>query len=151
MWCWSKRRRLEKKRTQTLSTIAGERSLFEPMLQRAQITGMAISTFPEATLSRLAMYEAQAKVATTKIELEGLEGDAEEQGQLRAYLCPNSEVAAEGVLNIDLMEEWGVPPEQTNSLRKRISIGPAESFSAFSWPVPLADAPALSCGLHVPW
>ncbi len=120
MWCWSKRRRLEKNRTHTLSTIAGERSLFEPMLQRAQITGMAISTFPEATLSRLAMYEAQAKVATTKIELEGLEGDAEEQGQLRAYLCPNSEVAAEGVLNIDLMEEWGVPPEQTNSLRKRI-------------------------------
>jgi len=119
MWCWSMWR-LNKKREETLSTITGERSIFETMMQRARIGGMATPGFAVDVLARFGRYESRAMEVSTNTELDDLADDAQRQGQLRAYLCPDSEVAAEGLLGIDLMEEWGVPREQVSRLRSRV-------------------------------
>jgi len=118
--CWRKDRGLEKKRTEILSTIAGERRLFETMIKRAHAHGMTIPGIAAGVLSQLATYDTQAQAATDKRQLDGLEEDAQEQGQLRAYICPGPEVLAEGLLEMDLIEEWGVPLETIKTLRKTV-------------------------------
>jgi hypothetical protein len=58
---------------------------------------------------RLAEIEQLANNETDVDELESLSGDAEQQGQLRAYICPRAEISIEGSMSIDRMEEWKVP------------------------------------------
>lgn len=50
-------------------------------------------------------------------ELESLEEDAEQQGQLKAYICPDGDIEDEGNLALDLMEEWNVPKRIIDKLR----------------------------------
>jgi len=126
MWDWA-RRRLEKTRSETLTAIAVERSLFETMIQRAHASGLAIPDIAEGALVQLTTYETQAKTATDREELERLEVRAIHQGELRAYICPGSEIKAEALLEIDLMEEWGVPPESMRAFRKAVEPGLASA------------------------
>jgi len=121
------RRRLEKTRSETLTAIAVERSLFETMIQRAHASGLAIPDIAEGALVQLTTYETQAKTATDRDELERLEVRAIHQGELRAYICPGSEIKAEALLEIDLMEEWGVPPESMRAFRKAVEPGLASA------------------------
>jgi len=116
-----KRKKLEKHRSETLSAIRGERLTFEAMVQRARIAGdtpdnAVLTSVPE----RLAEIEQRANQETNLGELDALIGDAEKQGQLRAYICPSAEIRNEGTLAIDLMEEWNVPKTKIDKLRRLV-------------------------------
>ena len=105
-----KRRRLEERRRETLSEIRGERLKVEVMAQRAQQAGETPdAAFLRNVYDRLAEIEQLANNETDVDELESLSGDAEQQGQLRAYICPRAEISIEGSMSIDRMEEWKVP------------------------------------------
>jgi hypothetical protein len=116
-----KRKKLERRRNKTLSAIRGERLAFEAMVQRAQIAGDALdNTTVTTVLERLAEIEQRAERETDLDELDDLTGDAEQQGQLRAYICPSAEIRNEGTLAIDLMEEWNVPKTKVDKLRRLV-------------------------------
>ncbi|MGA2606630.1 MAG: hypothetical protein ABSH01_04135 [Terriglobia bacterium] len=105
-----------------MSAIRGEQLNFEAMVQRAQIAGDAVGeTFLKSVRDRLAEIEQRVAQETNIDELDGLIDDAEQQGQLRAYICPHAEIADEGNLDIDVMEEWNVP--KTVIARLRASLG----------------------------
>ncbi|HUY15662.1 MAG TPA: hypothetical protein VMX16_18835 [Terriglobia bacterium] len=114
-----KRKKLEKHRNDTLSVICGERLGFEQMLQRVRITGASPDVaLVDEVLRRLAEIKQKADQETNIDELDSLIGDAEQQGQLRAYVCPRAEIRNEGILAIDLMEEWNVPRTVIDKLRR---------------------------------
>src|SRR5215813_12753168 len=105
-----KRKKLEKHRRETLSTIRGEQLNFEAMSQRVGRAGDTLDgTLVSDVLNRLKEIERQAREATGIDDLDDLAEDAEQQGQLRAYICPRAEIEQEGYLVIDLMGDWGVP------------------------------------------
>ena len=117
--CGTRRlRKLETERKKTLSTIRQQRSVFELMVQRAQINGIPAESSLADVPKQLSEFERKAGEATTVEELEDLMDDAESQGQLRAYICPPAEVPDEGTLAIDLMGEWGVPADSIVRLRE---------------------------------
>jgi hypothetical protein len=107
-------KKLATQRQETLSAIRGELLNFETMVQRAQQAG---DTPPDTLLTsvreRLAEITQQTNQEADIDELEELIEDAEQQGQLRAYICPPGEIRAEGTLAIDLLEEWNVPKTAT--------------------------------------
>lgn len=114
-------KKLEAQRRKTLSAIRAERLLFENMMQRArQNGGHPDEEFSADVLARLAEIEQRANHETDAGELDELIGDAEQQGQLRAYICPIREVSDEGSLIIDLMREWGVPKSVISGLRSSL-------------------------------
>jgi hypothetical protein len=120
-----KRKKLETKlkesRESALSDIRGERLAFEGMVQRARIAGEPPDdTFVADVLGRLADIERRANEETSTDELDGLSEDAEQQGQLRAYVCSSVEIRNEGTLSIDLMEEWNVPKTKVDKLRRLV-------------------------------
>jgi hypothetical protein len=116
-----KRRKLEKRRTKTLSAIRGERLAFESMVQRARIAGESLDgTLLTSVDERLREIQERASRETNLDELEELVGDAEQQGHLRAYICPSAEIRNEGTLAIDLMEEWNVPKSRLDKLRRLV-------------------------------
>ena len=106
-----KLRRLEKRRNETLSVIRGERLAFEEMLQRPRKADDELpgDGFVESVRERFAEIEQKAQQETDIDELDSLGDDAEQQGHLRAYLCPREEIRTEACLAIDLIEEWHVP------------------------------------------
>ena len=112
-----KRKRLEARRQKTLSAIRKQRSLFETMARRAQISGFSPEGGPTDLRERLLELERLAAQATAIDEPDDLIDDAESTGQLRAYLCPLSEIVDEGKLAIDVMVEWGVPGDTIARLR----------------------------------
>ena len=76
------------------------------MAQRARVVGDAPDdTFVSTVRQRLEEIVHRANAETNIDELHELVEDAEQQGQLRAYICPCAEVSIEGSLSIDLMEE----------------------------------------------
>jgi hypothetical protein len=80
------------------------------MAQRAQQAGETPdAAFLRNVYDRLAEIEQLANNETDVDELESLSGDAEQQGQLRAYICPRAEISIEGSMSIDRIEEWKVP------------------------------------------
>jgi hypothetical protein len=115
-----KRKKLEKRRKDTFSAIRGERLTFEEMLQRPRKAGddAPDDAFVTRVRESLTDIEQRAAQETDIDELESLCDDAEQQGQLRAYICPRDEVRTEGCLAIDLMEEWNVPKTRIDKLRQ---------------------------------
>jgi hypothetical protein len=115
-------KKLEARRREVFSAIRGERLQFEVMVQRARVAGDASDdTLLTDVLRRLSEIEERANQETDLEELGNLIDDAEQQGQLSAYICPAREIQDEGNLVIDLMEEWSVP--KTVIARLRASLG----------------------------
>src|SRR5271157_1286617 len=113
-----KQKKLEAQRTETLSAVREEQLSFETMLQRAQKAGDdPDEAFLRGVRERLAEIEQRTNQETNIDEIEALIEDAEQQGQLRAYICPRVEIRDEGALAIDLMEEWNVPKTVIAKLR----------------------------------
>ncbi len=108
---------------------------FETMVQRAIAAAEAPpEQFVNDVLSRLREIEGRALAETDIDELEKIVGDAEQQGQLRAYACPSAEIQMEGLLHIDRMEEWGTPKTAIEKLKRstleRLASGPEVARSA---------------------
>jgi hypothetical protein len=105
------RKTLERRRSDALSVIRGELLAFEAMLQRPRNAGDAApdEAFVAGVHERLEDIKQRATQETDIDELDSLSEDAEQQGQLRAYICLRREIQIEGYLAIDLMNEWGVP------------------------------------------
>jgi len=64
-----------------------------------------------------AACEQRIKDATDIDELEWLEYEADKHAQLRAYVCPITEISGEGASLIDLLLDWGVPESGVSRLR----------------------------------
>ncbi len=119
---WHKKWKLEKRRVEVLSNIRGEQINVEMMAQRPRrADDDPNNTLLAEVLRRLAEIEESAKIATHTGDLDDLSDDAESQGQFRAYLCPVVEIQDEGILLIDLIEEWNVP--KTVIAKLRASLG----------------------------
>ena len=128
--CESRRqKKLEAQRQKTLSVIRQQRSLFETMEKRAQVSGG-----PDSSLTSVSQCfeeaDRKAAQATTIDELEDLIDDAESQGQLRAYICPPAEILDQGTLAIDVMVEWGVLGETITKLRESLGRKLADKDTA---------------------
>jgi hypothetical protein len=121
MFDGSKHKKLETRRKEILSGIRWNKSAFETMMQRAKLAG---DPFDDALVSnvlqRLDVIEQRANGANEIDELSELENDADQQGQLRAYICPHAEIADEGNLSIGLIEEWNVPKNVIDELRSSL-------------------------------
>lgn len=116
-----KRRKLEKRRTAALSDIGAARLDVEAMTERPRNAGDTLdAVFVKSVLDRIAAIEERAKQATNTDDLDDLVPDAEQQGQLRAYCCPVGEIADEGGLVMDEMEEWNVPKAIIVNLRQTL-------------------------------
>jgi hypothetical protein len=115
-----KRRRLEARRQRAVAEIRGERATFETMVKRALVNGVVADESLKGVPLRFEEFERKAREARSIEEVEDVIKDAEEQGQLRAYICPPAEVADEGMLAINLMEEWGIPKGTLAKLRQSL-------------------------------
>jgi hypothetical protein len=115
------KRKLEAERGRTLSEIGDEKGDLESMMQRATASGGTPNqAFFNGALTRLADLVKEAMIATTSGELTDLGYEADRQGQLRAYICPQSELEIEGVLALDSMEEWNIPRPVLDRLRNSL-------------------------------
>jgi hypothetical protein len=113
-----RRKKLEERRQSALLGIHYERSRFEEMAQRAKGAGETPDVeFYGGVLARLLGLEQRAIQETNIDEFDDLVEQAEQQGTLRAYICPRTEVEDEGRLAIDVMAEWGVPKAIVERLR----------------------------------
>jgi hypothetical protein len=92
--------------------------LFERMVARCKAAGEVPNqvAIDEFTLA-FAGCEQRIKDATAFDELEWLEYEADQHAQLRAYVCPTSEILDEGASLIDLLLDWGVPESGVYRLR----------------------------------
>jgi hypothetical protein len=118
MFGWLRRRKLEKRKREVLSAIRGQLLGFETMVQRAQIAGDALDEVLLGSVrGSLTEIEQRANQETNIDELDDLVEDAEQQGQMRAYICPRAEISDEGSLKIDVMGEWNVPKTVIANLR----------------------------------
>ena len=116
-----KRKKLEKERQRVLDNISYERWQFEMMAQRAQAAGeKPNSEILNAAIARFSEFEQQATNAKNIDEFDDLIEKAEEQGTLRAYICPLKEVLNEGSLAIDVMTEWSIPKTIIDGLRNTL-------------------------------
>jgi len=114
----SKKKKLADLRQEVLSVIRGELLSFETMVQRAQRVGEDVDAgFVKEVRERLDVIHERAKAENNEKELKLLGEDAQQQGQLRAYVCPIGEIESEGTLAIDVMSEWGVPKNVVATLR----------------------------------
>lgn len=119
---WRKTCKLEKRRVETLSVIAGERVNVEAMAQRPRSAADALDeSLLKTILKQLAEIEAKAKQASYIDDLDDLADDAETQGQFRAYLCPLTDIHDEGELVIDVIEGWGIPKTAIKRLRELLA------------------------------
>jgi hypothetical protein len=88
------------------------------MAQRAQQGGDTLdAAFLKTVYQSLDEIEQRAKEESDIDELKNLSEDAAQRGQLRAYICPQTEILIEGALSIDVMEEWNVPRAVISKLR----------------------------------
>jgi hypothetical protein len=91
-------RKLEDRRWTTLSDIRWQQLAVYTMVQRARIAGEASDdAFLNGITERLDAIVRRANDESNIDELKELVEDAEQQGQLRAYICPIVEVPDEGV------------------------------------------------------
>jgi len=113
--------KLEKRRVEVLSTIAGEQIHVELMASRPRGTDDPIDTNLRVKIEeKLKAIEDAAKEATTASLLDDLSDDAELWGAYRGYLCPKGEVLREGELALSILSEWGIPKSITDPLRKTL-------------------------------
>ena len=114
--------KLEKRRVEALSSIAGDRLHVELMAQRPRKEGDKLDTvLLENVLRRFAEIEASAKAATLEDELDDFEDDGEVQGLFAAYFCPINEIQDEGSIAVDTIEGWGIPKTSPKKLRDLFS------------------------------
>jgi hypothetical protein len=116
-----KRKKLQEERQDVRDNISYERWQFELMAQRAHAAGESLN--PEllnSAMGRFAEFDQQALDAKNIDEFDDLIEKAEEQGTLRAYICPTKEVENEGRLAIDVMAEWGIPKTIIDGLRNTL-------------------------------
>lgn len=114
-----KHKKLEKRRREVLGDIRGERLGFETMVQRSQRAGEnPDESFLTSVRERLAEIEQRASHEADIDELDDLGDDAEQQGQLRAYICPSTEIENAGILVFDLMAEWNLPKAKLDAVRE---------------------------------
>ena len=105
-----KQNKLKTHRQVALLDIRKQRSKFDVMVQRFQKAGCTPDdTFVTDIRGRLEGVEQRANGAGSTDELDDLMEEAEEQGELRAYICPHGEIEDEGNLTINVMEEWNIP------------------------------------------
>jgi hypothetical protein len=117
-----KERKLEQRRIEVLSSIAGEKQRVGLMALRPRGAEDTVNTdLLKTVLERFAILEAKAKAVTLADELEDLEDDAELQGLFATYFCPANEISEEGNIAIDDIELWGVPKTAPQKLRNRLS------------------------------
>jgi hypothetical protein len=110
--------KLDSDRRETLSEIHDERSSFEAMVQRARAAGAApLDGFAENVLAKFDKITETAQSSQSIDEINSAGDDADQQGQLRAYLCPIDEIEDEGRMLIDTMDEWNVPTAVIQKLR----------------------------------
>jgi hypothetical protein len=114
-------RRLEKRRTAALSAIGAARLSIEAMTQRPRSAQDTLDeVFVRTVLDRVVAIEERAKQASDTDDLDDLVEVAEQQGQLRAYICPVGEIANEGGLAMNEMEEWNIPKAIIAKLRQNL-------------------------------
>ncbi|WP_058189830.1 hypothetical protein [Terracidiphilus gabretensis] len=105
----STKKKLEDERSDALQEIHDERSDFESIVQRAGFLGEPTSERVAEVIARFDTLTADAQKSKSIEDLENLSYDADAQGQLRAYICPLTEIEDEGRHCLDLMAEWNVP------------------------------------------
>jgi hypothetical protein len=117
-----KRKKLEKRRQETLSGVRYERWQLEAMVQRAQVAQVTNATeIINEALTRLSALEQKATSTTNDAEFDDIDGEAEEWGTFRAYICPPAEIEHEGNLSINLLEEWAVPKNRVDWMRNSLA------------------------------
>src|SRR5712691_1404901 len=114
------RRKLEAKRQEVLLAVKLERSIVAAMVLRAKFNNGDIPASINDVQKEFTDVEQKVATATRKDELDDLGEEAESLGQNRAYICPPNEIADEGSLRIDVMDEWGVPGATINQLRQSL-------------------------------
>jgi hypothetical protein len=116
-----RRKKLEKERQHVLDNISYERWQFEMMAQRARAAGEPPnSDILSTALTRFSEFAREARDAKSIDEFDNLIEKAEEQGTLRAYICPLKETVNEGCLAIDVMAEWSIPKTIIDGLRSTL-------------------------------
>ena len=112
------KRKLEKYRAESLSSIAGDRLQVELMAQRPRTPDDPLdSILLGKVLAAIAAIEQRARTAERTDDLDDLEDDSELQAVFAAYFCPEGETKHEGLLVIDQIEGWGVPKSAIKRLR----------------------------------
>jgi hypothetical protein len=124
--CWWNRKewKRDKRRVAALAFIEDERQSVEEMVQRPRLP---VDPFRQEDIDllnkvihQLDEIEKSAKSPEADYERLGdLMGDAETQGQYRAYFCPAIDVQHEGELVFSIVTtEWGLPKSVTKYLEK---------------------------------
>jgi hypothetical protein len=72
----------------------------------------------ESIRKRMGEISNAARIAPNKRTLRDLEENASVQETYRAYLCPRGEIGVEGKLATNLIEWWGIPKAETETLRR---------------------------------
>src|SRR5436309_5694564 len=105
---WWNQRRVERKRNETIFAIEGNRVAYEDMLRRAVTAGGVEPRDAADVAQRFRALREKAQSAATDEEQEQLADEAEALAQLRAYFCPEKEIALEGRAHIFTLLDWGV-------------------------------------------
>jgi hypothetical protein len=114
-----RKRKLEKKRTEALSSITGDKIRVELMAQRWRTKDDSVDEDLLAkVLGRLTEIESGAKTCCVISELDDLIDDGESQGIASAYFCPADEIEDEGSRAINNLELWGIPKSSIKNLRE---------------------------------
>ena len=119
MFTWINNRRLERQRGEALLEVHEVQRYFEEMLQRA----LANKETPDEILVGAVRGELSAlerRVASepaTADQLDEWARAARSQGHLRAYVCPQREIANYGAVRLDELEEWRIPRQIVAKLR----------------------------------
>jgi hypothetical protein len=79
--------------------------------------GTPNQAFFNGVLKRMDDVINEARTTTTSDQLTDLGFEADRQGQLRAYICPQTEIELEGIQVLDTMEEWNIPRSVLDRLR----------------------------------
>jgi hypothetical protein len=121
--------RLAKSRREAIASIHKQQQEVREMLQRAKACGETPDAqFVAQIVQRLVEIEQSAASPTATADgLDVLVQDAEYQGQLSAYICPQREIPDEGALCLDEIEEWNVPKAVVDKLRSSLGTKIAAS------------------------
>jgi hypothetical protein len=115
----TKARKLEKYRAEAVQIIANYQATIEAMAQRPRGQNDPLDEkMLDSTRKRIGEILDSAKSASSKSTLRDLEENASEQETYRAYLCPRGEIGMEGKLATNLIEWWGIPKTETETLRR---------------------------------
>jgi hypothetical protein len=108
----------ERDRRDALLFTETERRTFEGVSKRPRKSGDPLDeAFVASILQQFSDIAQAVQNATTVDELDDLKEQAEQQSQLRAYVCPMQEIADEAALFLARLQEWNVPGRVISELR----------------------------------